>query len=236
MNFSQDDIDKIRIVNRFIVHRVRNISNFTDADKQYLLELYGRLTRCVGQETGDKLAAKDIGELKIKGRYGNRCILVKPKAKNDFIDELKERGFKLMGQTTPLRGRPTQRVRPAAPPARRTVRVRAPAVAPQHIIFSDSSDLSSSSSSSEVQPIVLPPVAVPAGVAREEEDILFGRDSALQREIASRRVAPVAAPVAAIPTDRIIQIVRDTVQETIREFISAPASGGRRKTRKHHRK
>lgn len=235
MNFSQDDIDKIGIVNGFIVHRERNMNTFTDADKQYLLELYGRLVRCVGQDTADKLAAKSIDDLKIKGRDGNRCIMVKPKTKNAFTDELATHGFRLIGQTTPVRARATRRVRPVAvPPTRRTIRVRSPTVAPARqqtplgqLLSSDTSDVV--------------PVVVPAGVARDEEDLLFGRDSSLQREIASRRVAPVVAHVVdpvvpPISNERIIEIVRDTVQETIRDFIATPTPvAGGRKTRRHRR-
>lgn len=228
MNFSQDDINKIRIVNGFIIHRERNMDSFTDADKQYLLELYGRLVRCAGQDTADKLRMKTLNELKIKGRDGNRCIMVKPKTKNAFTDELAGYGFRLIGQTTPVRGRATRRVR-AVPVARRTIRVRSPTVAPARpqtplgqLISSDTSDVV--------------PVVVPQQVARDEEDLLFGRDSVLQREIASRRVAPVAPVVSPISNERIIQIVRDTVQETIRDFISTPTPvAGGRKTRRHRR-
>jgi hypothetical protein len=240
MNFSDDDLRKIGVVNRFIVHSERTIDRFTDADKTYFLELYGRLSRCSGQDTIDKLAAKSIDDLKIKGRDGNRCIMVKPKTKNAFTDELKTIGFRLVGQRAPVRGRPTQRVRPvAAPSARRTSRVRssrvASPIAPARPQISLGQILSSDTS--EVVPVV-----APQQIVRDEEDLLFRRDSAFQRELASRRVAPVVAPVAApvvppISNERIIEIVRDTVQETIRDFISAstPVAGGRRKTRRHRR-
>lgn len=237
MNFSQDDIDKIGIVNGFIVHRERNMNTFTDADKQYLLELYGRLVRCVGQETSDRLRMKPLNQLKIKGRDSNRCIMVKPKTKNAFTEELATRGFRLIGERTPVRAiarvRATRRGRAVVPVARSVVRsplimqrvvspnVPARAQTPLGQLISDNS---------QVEIVNRPPAQV---IGSDGNAVLFGRDSVYQRELAARRVPPIPA----ISNERIIQIVRDTVQETIRDFIATPTPAvGGRKTRRHRRR
>jgi len=275
MNFSDDDLRKIGVVNRFIVHSERTIDLFTDADKTYFLELYGRLSRCSGQDTIDKIAEKTLEELKIKGRDGTRCILVKPKTTNAFIAELRERGYHLAGQR-PVVAR-TRRVRaaaPAAPAARRTRRVAAAprgafVVTPPVVRFP--SVATNIESSSAVEDAV---VQAPMNVG-EEERILFGvpniptpplsgissvgsRVGAVQgspRGVIDIYQSPPQAPyrrpnpVAVVPPhqmnhDEIIQVVRNTVQETIREYINAatPVAGvvpavavGGRRTMKHRR-
>lgn len=265
MNFSDDDLRKIGVVNRFIVHSERTIERFTDADKTYFLELYGRLSRCSGQDTIDKIAVKTLEELKIKGRYGTRCILVKPKTTNAFIAELKERGYHLAGQR-PVVAR-TRRVRAAAPVARRTRRV---AAAPRGAFVVTPPAVRTPSVATNIESSS----AVEDAVG-EEERILFGdpniptpplsgissigsRAAAVQgspREVMNiyqsppqapyRRPSPVAVvPPPQINHDEIIQVVRNTVQETIREYINAatPVAGvvpavavGGRRTMKHRR-
>lgn len=262
MNFSDDDLRKIKVVNTFIVHSERTIEHFTDADKRYFLELYGRLSRCSGQDTIDKIAVKTLEELKIKGRDGTRCILVKPKTTNAFIAELRERGYHLAGQR-PVVAR-TRRVRAAAPVARGAFVVTPPAVRTPSVA-------TNIESSSAVEDAV---VQAPMNVG-EEERILFGdpniptpplsgissigsRAAAVQgspREVMNiyqsppqapyRRPSPVAVvPPPQINHDEIIQVVRNTVQETIREYINAatPVAGvvpavavGGRRTMKHRR-
>jgi hypothetical protein len=272
MNFLDDDLRKIGVVNRFIVHSERTIDRFTDADKAYFLELYGRLSRCSGQNTIDKIAEKTLEELKIKGRDGTRCILVKPKTTNAFIAELRERGYHLAGQR-PVVAR-TRRVRAAAPAARRTRRVaaapRGAFVVTPPVVRTSSLATNIESSSAVEDAVVQHQMNV-----GEEERILFGdpniptpplsgissvgsRVGAVQgspREVIDiyqsppqapyRRPSPVAVvPPPQINHDEIIQVVRNTVQETIREYINAatPVAGvvpavavGGRRTMKHRR-
>ena len=270
MNFSADDLRKIGIVNRFIVHPDRTIDLFTDADKVYFLELYGRLSRCAGQQTEDLIAGKDIGELKIKGRDSTRCILVKPKAKNAFIEELAERGYRLVGQQERVRVRAARTRRAAqpaaAPAAARTRRVRP--LAPSAFVASPvnvplPAPTLAVSSSSEVEPVARARVAnigVTGLPQNEEEEAIFGRaDIPYEPSLASSPVvveaaparrstvapptpvvtyAPVVPPVVPqISNDEIIRVVRDTVQQTIREYISTntPVAGagvGGRKQRR----
>lgn len=267
MNFSADDLRKIGVVNRFIVHPDRTIDLFTDADKVYFLELYGRLSRCAGQQTEDLIAGKEIGDLKIKGRDSTRCILVKPKAKNAFTEELAERGYRLVGQQERVRVRAARTRRAAqpaaAPAARRTRRVRP--LAPSAFVASPVNvNLPTPvlSSSSEVEPVARARVANigVTGLPPNEEEALFGRaDIPYELSSASSPVvveaaptrrrtvapptpvvtyAPVVPPVVPqISNDEIIRVVRDTVQQTIREYISTntPVAGagvGGRKQRR----
>jgi hypothetical protein len=249
----QDNLLKINAVNRFIIHPQRKqLQLYTDDDKRYYLELFNRMSRCTGQNTRDLILRQTIDTLKIKSADGKRCIKVSTVSPNEFSRELMAKGY-IMNKPVPVQvqaqgivPRPRQNV---------TRRIRPQ---PVQITRVSSSSNSMPQIDAPAQPIIPPPRRLDFSPPHEVEPppqhpnlIRFpSSESSSSSAPSSSSASSSSAPSSSSPSsssssptpqqtgltnEQIIRIVRDTVSETIQQYLTAPSSGGRR-TRKHRRR